>query len=92
MRKKNEKRKVNYSKQFNKNLVKAPLKIQKAFRHRRTLFEVDPFHPLLKNHPLAGDYASHRSINVTGDWRAVYREEDGSILFTDLGTHSQLYS
>lgn len=37
----------------------------------------------------------YRSIDVTGDWRALYREfkeENPPIAFFDgLGTHSQLY-
>jgi mRNA-degrading endonuclease YafQ of YafQ-DinJ toxin-antitoxin module len=36
-------------------------------------------------------YAGVHSIDVTGDWRALYRKESERILFIDLGTHDQLY-
>ncbi len=82
---------VSYSRLFQKQLRKAPLKIKEAFRNRRTLFFQDPFHPKLRNHQLTGKYKSYRSINVTGDWRAIYSEHHDVIIFEMLGTHSQLY-
>ena len=82
---------IDYSRKFNKNLIKAPLKIKIAFRNRREIFNQDPLNPQLNNHPLTGKYKGLRSINVTGDWRAIYSERDGIIIFEALGTHSQLY-
>ncbi len=51
------------------------------------------FH-LLRNHALSGDRAGQWSINVTGDWRAVYvfGEKEGVVIFIDIDTHSNLYS
>jgi addiction module RelE/StbE family toxin len=91
--------KINYSRTFNKQLKKAPLKVMKAFKERRRLFIDDPFHPKLNNHMLRGKYAGYRSINITGDWRALYTEHrtyhekaaKKAIVFELLGTHSQLY-
>jgi addiction module RelE/StbE family toxin len=40
---------------------------------------------------LTGKYAGFRSIDVTEDWRALYREEKERIMFADLGTHEELY-
>jgi len=42
---------------------------------------------------LTGKYKGFRSINITGDWRAVFRElKSGEIVYFDLlGTHSKLY-
>jgi len=82
---------INYSKRFNKQLNKAPLEIKIAFRNRRELFIQDPFHPQLNNHQLSGKLKGHRSINVSGDWRAIYSEYKNTIIFEALGTHSQLY-
>jgi len=73
----NEKPKVNkvvYSKKFEKQLRKAPLKIKEAFRKRRAMFAENPFHPQLNNHYLTGTFKGYRSINITGDWRAIYSE------------------
>jgi mRNA-degrading endonuclease YafQ of YafQ-DinJ toxin-antitoxin module len=40
---------------------------------------------------LTGKYAGFCSIDVTEDWRALYREEKERIMFADLGTHEELY-
>jgi addiction module RelE/StbE family toxin len=81
-----------FSRQFQKQLNKAPLSIQIAWKERLYLFFKEPFHPFLHNHPLKGSLQGKRSINVTGDWRVVYEESfPHHILFVSLGTHSQLY-
>lgn len=59
---------------------------------RFEVFEEDPFHPLLRNHPLAGEFSDCRSINITGDLRAIYEEIDfETIRFLRIGTHHELY-
>lgn len=88
--------KIKYSNNFNKQLRKIPGKIIASFNNRLEVFKKDSFHPLLNNHELTGIYKGFRSINVTGDYRAIYREtidEEGTriIIFSYLGTHSQLY-
>lgn len=82
---------IDYSKNFDKQLRKAPLSIKIAFRERFELFLKNPFHSQLNNHALTGKYKDHRSINITGDWRAIYSEKGNVIIFELLGTHSQLY-
>lgn len=82
---------IDYSKTFDKQLKKAPLSIKISFRQRLELFITNPFHPQLNNHSLTGKYKSYRSINITGDWRAIYSENSDVIIFELLGTHSQLY-
>lgn len=84
---------INYSKDFLKHLDKAPYGIQEAFFLRLDLFVKNKNHPLLRNHRLSGKDIGCRSINITGDWRAVFEEFDGgkNVLFYNIGTHSQLY-
>jgi len=84
---------IKFSKKFSKQYDKAPRKIKEAFDQRLALFLEDRFRPLLNNHPLKGMYRNCRSINVTGDWRAIFRElNSGKIIYFDtLGTHSRLY-
>lgn len=89
-------RRIDYSKKFDKQLRKVPLEIKTAFRERFNLFTIDPLHPQLNNHQLTGKYTGFRSINITGDWRAIFQEyhfDNGSIaiIFLFIGTHSQLY-
>lgn len=92
---KKEKIIVRYSKRFEKDLRKAPLKIVRAFKKPQKLFLKDFHHPVLHNHKLSGKYGEYRSINVTGDWRAVFKEKklknQHIIEFEMIKTHSQLY-
>jgi len=84
--------KILLHKAFEKKYVKAPPNIKKKFKIKRDLFLRDQFHPLLKTHSLEGDRKGEWSINITGDWRAlfVYLSKDNTI-FIDLDTHSNLY-
>ncbi len=83
--------KIKYSKKFEKCLNKVPLHIKKAFVGRLRLFQHDRYHPRLNYHRLKGEYRDYWSINVTGDWRALFEEEDGIVKFHLFGTHSELY-
>ena len=86
---------IDYTIIFVKQLKKAPLQIKKAFRNRLALFLKDEHYPTLRNHQLTGKLQSYRSINITGNWRALYSESSAGskriIVFELLGTHSQLY-
>jgi addiction module RelE/StbE family toxin len=86
---------IDFSRKFEKQLERAPLNIQKAFRRRLELLLTDSFHPQLRNHALTGEWKGYRSVNVSGDWRAIFinKQRKGGIviLFIALGTHSQLY-
>jgi len=77
---------------FDKQLAKLDSNITKQFKKRFDLFLVDQFHPLLNNHPLHPPFAGSRSINITGDYRAIFKQaRDDLIIFTDIGTHHNLF-
>jgi len=83
---------VLYSKRFQKNYKKLQLALRQKFKDRRNLFLTDPFNPLLDNHSLHGKYDGCRSINITGDYRAIYYHETENIVrFIAIGTHPELY-
>ena len=82
---------INYHKEFTKNYKKLPAKTQEKFKQRQLLFEKDEFDPVLNNHPLKGKYGGYRSINITGDLRAVFRQKGSTIIFIAIDTHSNLY-
>jgi len=86
-------KRIGYSKRFIKDLKKSPVEVRLSFRKRLELFLVDKYNPVLNNHQLTGKYVGYRSINITGDWRAIYREfQEGTVVFFDtLGTYSKLY-
>ncbi len=53
----------------------------------------NPHHPLLYKHSLNGEWAQCKSINITGDIRAVFEEiTDNHFEFVAIGSHSKLYS
>jgi addiction module RelE/StbE family toxin len=86
---------IEYASIFDEQFDATPLDIKQAFREALALFLIDPVHPALRNHTLHGKYAGYRSIDVTGDYRAVFREtqagEKQIITFYKIGTHQELY-
>lgn len=84
---------ITYSRVFKKMLRKQPAVIQEKFYERLILFVKDPYSPLLSNHALNGEWVGCRSINITGDIRAVFEKiGDNCSEFIDIGSHSELYS
>jgi addiction module RelE/StbE family toxin len=87
---------IEFTDRFNKQREAAPLDIKVAFREALGLFLEDSLSPYLRNHPLKEKLSGYRSIDVTEDWRAIFREEQTDnhtiIRFVALGTHQQLYS
>ncbi len=81
------------STKFKKKLKKLETKIVLAFKERITIFEIDEFSAVLNNHKLNGQYQDCRSINITNDFRLIYKKvADNSYLLVDIGSHSELYS
>jgi addiction module RelE/StbE family toxin len=80
------------SKDFYKSYRKLPQRIKEQFKLRRDLFVQNEFHPQLNNHGLLGKYVGHRSINITGDYRAIYEKRGQDVVYwVSVGTHAQLY-
>ena len=83
---------IRYHQRFLKTFPKLPGKIQGKFFERVALFQRQPFHPLLHNHSVEPAYPNWRSINITGDYRALYEvQKEGWVVFMKIGTHSELY-
>ena len=83
---------VDFHKNFLKMLDKTPTEVEEKFYERLKLFEQNPDHPLLKDHSVDKAYPNWRSINITGDWRALYEPTSKDVVvFIKIGTHSQLY-
>lgn len=78
----------NFEKQFKRLNAQTKDKVIK----RLEVFIEDPFHISLRNHELHGEWSSYRSINITGDVRAIYKDTDSTIAhFVAIGSHSELY-
>lgn len=80
------------SKSFRKRYEKLTPKLKIQCRERMNTFELNPFYPLLDNHQLHGEYTGYRSINITGDYRAIFYHENNDVVrFIDVGTHHELF-
>ena len=82
---------------LHKNFVKKYGKLRssekKRFKERQDIFLKDPYNPILNNHALNGKYMGYRSISITGNIRIIHKFLDkDTVLFSEVGTHSELYS
>lgn len=67
-------------------------KVKQKMIERITLFTQNPTASQLRNHALNTPYKGSYSIDITGDYRAIYQlVSKDTALFTHIGTHSQLY-
>lgn len=86
---------IEYSSLFNRQFKDVSLEVKIAFRETRDLFSDNPNNPILRNHTLREKYSGYRSINVTDDWRAIFKikinKKQTKITFYVLGTHTRLY-
>lgn len=84
---------IKFSREFIKMSNKCPKNIRSKIRERLDLFKIDPYNPILNNHSLKGKYKDLRSINITGDWRVIYKPNKTHTIAMLLlvGTHSMLY-
>lgn len=86
---------VVYDPAFLEKLKKVDVRIRKRVSERIILFSKNPEDPQLDNHPLQREYHGYMSIDITSDWRAIYKEAKiGTEIvayFIFLGTHKELY-
>ena len=85
---------IEYSKKFIKEFKKCPSKVRIAFKNKLKTLTKNQFNPILNNHSLSGKLKEYKSININGDWRAIFQEikKEDVIYFVAIGTHSKLYS
>ena len=81
-----------FSHKFVKRFSKIPLTLQDQFHDRLALFQSNVRSPVLRDHALIGEWIGCRSINITGDFRALYREVAmDTFEFVAIGTHHELF-
>ena len=84
--------KVLFHRSFEKKYKQIPVKIRNQFNERLFIFISEPFNKQLNNHGLRGKYKGCRSINITGDLRAIFEVlDEDSVRFIDIDTHGNLY-
>ncbi len=81
-----------FHKNFKKKFKKLPLKIQQQFYKRIELFLQNKFNKVLNNHAVGRVFPNCHSINISGDYRAIFYNQEDRVVFIIIGTHSDLYS
>ena len=83
---------IQYTPKFKKQYKKLPQKFQNQFDDRLRIFVADPTNPQLRIHQLKGKFTGYWSMNINGDFRALYLKKGGElVIFALIGTHSELY-
>jgi len=82
---------------FHSNFIKKYAKLSRSVQfqtdQRIVLFEENSLKPTLHTHKLKEIWKNHRSINITGDLRAIYKLlTTDTIQCVEIDTHSNLYS
>lgn len=87
---------VEFSSLFDKKLRKLPAEIIISFKETLELFLENPNHERLRRHFLKEKFAGYQSIDITDDYRALFREEKTknaiTVKFHLIGTHKELYT
>ena len=65
---------VKYRKTFKKQYNKLPKKIKLKFDSRFDVFFNNPFDKILKNHKLSWNFLWFNNIDITWDYRAIFKE------------------
>lgn len=81
-----------FHRNFTRQYKKLPRKIQNRFDDRLSLLLEDMQNPLLGVHMLHGEKKPLLSMNVSGDYRALFLTQGNTVTFYEIGTHSELYS
>lgn len=84
--------KVYYEKQFIKAFKKLLPKNKERFYERLEIFIKNKYDSILDNHPVDRVYPGCRSIDITGDYRAIFFDDGAVVTFVAIGTHAQLYN
>ncbi|MDA9129391.1 type II toxin-antitoxin system mRNA interferase toxin, RelE/StbE family [Candidatus Gracilibacteria bacterium] len=82
-------------KRFEKSFRKLSPKLQEKTSEVLKIFTNNKHDIRLKNHALKGDFIGFRSINLTGDYRIIFKDNDNGVIevieLVDVNTHSELY-
>jgi mRNA interferase YafQ len=86
--------KIEYSNTFKKN-VKLMQKRGKDMNKLKTVTELlvngSGLPQKYRDHSLVGKYINHKECHIEPDWLLIYRIENDTIFFEEMGTHSDLF-
>lgn len=86
---------VELSPEFRKKYRRADVRIRHRVDTCLRIFKNNPNDLELDNHELKREWEGYRSIDITADYRAVFKETqmagEAVAYFVTLGTHRELY-
>ena len=82
---------IKFKKRLQKDFKKLLPKIKEKFYERLEIFINNKFDIILNNHSVNKAFSDCRSINITGDYRAIFKDDGDVVVFITIGTHSELY-
>lgn len=74
-----------------KKLAKKDKSLSEKVHKQLGVFSQDPAHPSLRIHKLSGALKNFWSISITRKHRMTYLVEEDTAIFTQLGTHDEVY-
>jgi mRNA interferase YafQ len=85
-----------YAAQFKRDFKRCQKRnypVQKLLAIMTDLENEIPLPPILKEHPLQGEYAGSLECHIEPDWLLVYQIDDDAkeVYFARTGTHSDLF-
>ncbi len=84
-----------FSPKFYRQYKKVNVRIRNSVDECISIFRNNPMDPALNNHSLREPYQNYRSVDITSDYRAHYKEvnvgKDTIAYFVALGTHDEFY-
>ncbi|MBV9575273.1 MAG: type II toxin-antitoxin system YafQ family toxin [Gammaproteobacteria bacterium] len=88
--------KIEYTTQFKRdlNLANKRKKNMVALQQIMTKIQYEEtINPRFKDHPLTGNWRSHRELHIEPDWLLIYKliPQENTVIFVRTGTHSDLF-
>lgn len=80
--------------QFDKNLkriLKDRPELEVSIWQTVEFFLEDRTNPVLRDHPLKDSQHGFRSFTISLDLRVIYRETQDLYIFTNIGSHKEVY-
>ncbi|MDP3934962.1 MAG: type II toxin-antitoxin system mRNA interferase toxin, RelE/StbE family [Candidatus Giovannonibacteria bacterium] len=85
--------KIYLSSNFVRKFKKLPENIKEKARNREAIFKLNPFDPRLETHKLHGKQSSEWAYSIDYGYRIAFvLLKHGDVLYTDVGTHNEVYT
>lgn len=80
---------IRYTPEFQRDYRKLPVRVRERVKDRGALFQVDPFHPLLRTHKLSGKLSGVWAFSVDFRNRVLFEFlDEREVLLLRVGDHS----